>query len=170
MSAIDQYNRCDKSMKNKFKVWFHFTLFVGSIIFTVGCKKQDPLPIDAFKAEISTLNAPAAIKAKSEAFIKVKVKNASRYFWSASTSKDSVNSIFIAYHWLDNRGNMLVKSGRVTSLPADLETGQEVVFDAKILAPDTPGQYILEFDMLQHCVSWFGDKGSKTTLLNIQIN
>ena len=45
---------------------------------------------------------------------------------------------------------------RIT-LPPDLMPNKEVELDAKVTAPNKPGNYILEFDMVQEKVSWFKD-------------
>jgi hypothetical protein len=38
-----------------------------------------------------------------------------------------------------------------------------VEIEAKVIAPDREGKYVLEFDMLQELVAWFKDEGSETT-------
>ena len=69
------------------------------------------------------------------------------------------------------KGKVIVEEfdGLRTTLPADLMPNKEVELEAKVKAPSKPGNYILEFDMLQELVSWFKDKGSKTSQINIKV-
>ena len=43
----------------------------------------------------------------------------------------------------------------------DVEPGDSIGLTPHVTAPETPGDYILEFDMTQEGVSWFGALGSK---------
>ena len=58
--------------------------------------------------------------------------------------------------------------GRATLLQ-DLLPGQEAEFSFTINAPKNAGQYIVEVDVLQENVSWFGLKGSKTLRLPVTV-
>jgi len=47
-------------------------------------------------------------------------------------------------------------------LPRDLEPGETANIEFKVRAPETPGTYIVEFDMVAEHVTWFEDYGSQT--------
>ena len=47
--------------------------------------------------------------------------------------------------------------------------GEESEMTLLITAPKEPGEYIIELDMVQEAVSWFGDKGSPTTKAKVTV-
>jgi hypothetical protein len=54
-------------------------------------------------------------------------------------------------------------------IPKDLKPGDETEMTLLITAPKGPGEYIIELDMVQEAVSWFGDKGSPKTTTKVTV-
>ena len=59
--------------------------------------------------------------------------------------------------------------GGVTRLPFDMDAGEFCAVETTVIAPYAPGDYILEIDMAQEQVTWFGARGSKTLRLLIRV-
>jgi hypothetical protein len=57
-----------------------------------------------------------------------------------------------------------------TSLEQDLDPGESAIVPLVIEAPGQPGRYILEFDMVEEEVAWFGDLGSPTLQLQVRVS
>jgi hypothetical protein len=51
----------------------------------------------------------------------------------------------------------------------DLEPGEQIELRLVVNAPKIPGAYILELDMLEEGVSWFGLHGSPTLQLSVRV-
>jgi hypothetical protein len=51
----------------------------------------------------------------------------------------------------------------------DIGAGEEAELPLTIKAPKQAGEYLLEIDMLQEGVSWFGLKGSPTRKLRVRV-
>jgi hypothetical protein len=68
----------------------------------------------------------------------------------------------VGNHWLDENGNVIVHDDGRAPLSQDLNPNNSVVLLLTINAPSREGQYVLEIDLLQEGVSWFGLKGSRT--------
>ncbi len=51
---------------------------------------------------------------------------------------------------------MVVQDDARASLLFDLSPGQEMELPITVTAPREPGRYILELDMVQELVAWFG--------------
>jgi len=173
-----------------FRVLAYMAIILNLAIASTGCKKEEPkveqsapqvaqgpmtaanaaLPDDGFKAEISVSNPPPTIKAKAEVTLEVKVKNTSNALWPAKGQSDSKYQTRLAYHWLDKNGKAVINEGLRTDLPSDLAQGKDLTLKAKVVAPEKPGDYILELDMMQELVSWFGPKGSPTAKVNVAVN
>ena len=99
----------------------------------------------------------------------MKVKNVSNSLWPAKGQPDGKFEIRLAYHWLDRNNKIIVFDGHRTTLPYDVKPGEEVTLDALVVGPAQPGDYILEFDMVQEMVAWFKDKGSGTIKVDIKV-
>jgi hypothetical protein len=72
------------------------------------------------------------------------------------------NALNLAYHWLAPGGPTLVFDGRRTPLPGRVAAGESVSLEASIGVPVKPGDYVLELDLVQEGVAWFGSRGSRT--------
>jgi hypothetical protein len=131
-------------------------------------KRVSRLPADAYKAELLSSGSSFTMKKHQAVIIPVKVKNNSKHVWPAESH--SVRRIALSYHWLDKDGKVIIFDGIRTSLPYDVKPGEEVTLNASVKTPDKPGEYILEFDMVQERVSWFKDKGSKTLKIDMKVD
>jgi len=163
------------------KILLFMFLITGLIFGVSGCGKKkegakrvqtvanSPLPDEGFKARISIGNAPPSIKANSSTNINIKVKNISPVVWSSKGRQDGNYKINLAYHWLDVGDRVVILDGVRASLPHDINPDEEVILDALVATPNEAGEYILEWDMVQEGVSWFKDKGGKTTRIPIKI-
>jgi len=158
-----------------------FLVCVGLIfsILGLGCEKKESkeqvketipvtepekmLGID-LKAQIIADSMPKSAKAGTIIILPVKVKNLSNFTWPAKSS----NPVHLSYHWLDKDGKKaVVWDGVRTILPKDLAPGEELLLNPKIEVPKTIGNYILELDLVQEKIAWFGKKGSATVKTTI---
>ena len=157
--------------ENFYRLLLFWTVIVSFIIGGMGCQSKPvgdaPLPANGFKAEITLKNPLTSMKVSSSSVIKAMVKNISEASWPALGQ----SSVRLSYHWLSNEGKIIYEEfeGLRTTLPGDLMPNKEVELEAKIKTPSKPGNYILEFDMVQEKVSWFKEKGSKTTQVNTMV-
>lgn len=129
-----------------------------------------PLPADAFRAEIRAIDYSPHLRTREAAQIRVAVKNAGPIAWLARERAAAPYQINAGNHWLDSVGKLLTNDDGRATLLQDLPPGQEAEFSFTINAPGKAGQYILEVDVLQESVSWFGLKGSKTLRLPVTVD
>ena len=54
-------------------------------------------------------------------------------------------------------------------LPGDLTPSEAVTLDVVLRAPDAAGSYWLEFDMVAEHLIWFGDLGSETLMVKLDV-
>jgi hypothetical protein len=64
---------------------------------------------------------------------------------------------------------MIVNDDGRSPLLFDLRPGDEIELPLTITAPQHEGDYVLEIDMVQEAVSWFGEKGSKTLRSRVRV-
>lgn len=91
--------------------------------------------------------------------VAVHVENSSLRIWEAGGPRP----FRLGYHLLSESGDSVSYDGERTQLPHDLVPGDSVMIDARVAAPDEPGTYIIEWDMMQENVAWFSWKGAATS-------
>lgn len=129
-----------------------------------------PLRAEAFRAEIRAVDYAANLKTNQPATIHVAVKNTSPIPWLVRERAVTSFQINVGNHWLDSEGKVVVNDDGRATLLQDLLPGQSSEFSFTINAPKAPGRYLLEIDVLQENVSWFGLKGSPTLRLPVTVD
>ncbi len=131
--------------------------------------KFEALPESALKAAISVGKAPAKLKAGESATINVMVKNISDTAWPMNGLSDGKYRVLLGDHWLAANGKMLTIDDGRAPLPNNLEPGKEVELPITVTAPKTPGDYVLELDMVQEQINWFKDRGSASFRTQVKV-
>lgn len=143
---------------------------IPSGVYTVaGQSICHALPDSAFKARIDIKKPPSKMEVCSQMGLYANVKNISNVTWSAIGDTGGKYFIKLGNHWLDDEENVVINDDARSVLPKDIEPMDEVELYLTITAPQTPGTYILEFDMVQEAVTWFKDKGSETAKIKVII-
>jgi 4-amino-4-deoxy-L-arabinose transferase-like glycosyltransferase len=128
-----------------------------------------PLGAGGFRAELSATDPPARLRAKEQAIVRVVVRNAGGWVWLARERGASPFQLSAGDHWLDAAGDMVANDDGRAPLLRDLRPGEQTELRLVVNAPRRAGDYLLEIDMLQEGVSWFGPKGSKTLRLPVRV-
>jgi len=68
----------------------------------------------------------------------------------------------LAYHLYDDAGQSLTYDGPRSPLPLSIPPQETAVIAAQITAPTEPGNYLIEWDMVQEEVTWFSWKDAPT--------
>jgi hypothetical protein len=82
--------------------------------------------------------------------------------WQGRQWHAELFQIAVGNHWLDGAGNVVSNDDGRTALAQDLRSGETLTMRLVVNAPAQPGEYVLEVDVVQEGVSWFGLKGSTT--------
>lgn len=133
-------------------------------------RPRSPLPESAMRAEISVIDFPADAHAGEKLRIKVHVMNRGDVVWGGCERNAGPRQVSLGGRWLNPAGQAISKEEGRTPLPADIAPSQAADLGWTIDVPSQPGQYLLELDMLQEGVAWFGLKGSKTWRGTIRVN
>lgn len=127
------------------------------------------LPADAFKACVKLAAVPARLVAGQPAVVRVRVQNTGNAAWPCLGNHKHLFQIRMGNHWLDKDEGLLVNDDGRADLGADLPPGSDAEFTLTVIPPGRPGRYFLELDMLQEGVSWFGQKGSPTLRVAVDV-
>jgi 4-amino-4-deoxy-L-arabinose transferase-like glycosyltransferase len=145
--------------------WEYYTLYQAQ----GAPPPRDPLPVDAFRAHIKILSAPRILQTEQQATFRVLVTNASDLLWRGRDRGGDRHQVSLGNHWLDPAGKVVINDDGRAALLRNLKPGEQTELAIVVNAPKTPGQYILELDMLQEGVSWFGLHGSPTLQLPVRV-
>jgi hypothetical protein len=90
----------------------------------------------------------------------VEVENAGTVTWG--------DNVFLAYHWLDRRGNPIVWDG-IRTPPLLLRPGERAAVAARVRAPIPPGPYRLAFDLVSEGRAWFSELGDPQLTIDVEV-
>jgi len=146
----------------------------GRLVFQIpaAVEQQGPgrkLPRGAFRARLSLAETGLEIEARSVRHLQVLVRNESNHTWPAPGSPGTRYPVQLGNHWLDVDGTLRVQDDGRAGLPADLHCGEQIELDLLVTAPERPGRYLLELDLVQELVAWFADRGSTTLRLTVEV-
>lgn len=115
--------------------------------------KPDALPPGAMRARIELLSVPDPVGAGQTAPVRAAITNDSTHSWPAG------QLVRLGNHWHRDGEAVRWNDGRA-DLPDDLAPGVTIELELPVVAPDEPGRYELELDVVQEAVSWWADAGS----------
>lgn len=128
-----------------------------------------PLPEGAFRAALNASVVPEVWKAGQTQTLRVEIRNLGGATWSAVGQPDGRFRVALRWRWLKNEGTDAPFDEGLARLPFDMDAGDFCAVETEVIAPDTSGDYILELDMAQEQVAWFGARGSKTLRKAVQV-
>jgi hypothetical protein len=121
-----------------------------------------PLQPTSMSAELNVASPPVTLRPGEHVAIEVLVKNLSDTPWITGDRSGSGYRVSLGNHWLESSGSIVTNDDGRATLLVDLNPGQTTKVSLTINAPRRAGEYLLELDLLQEGVSWFGLKGSRT--------
>ena len=124
--------------------------------------RETRLEDTAFRASIRPVAVVHTMEPCSEAEIAVVVKNVSNFTWPRS-------SVNLGNHWLTESGARVVIDDARAQLSKDLPPGNEEQVTLRVTAPEEPGAYQMELDMVEEGVAWFKQRGSETAIFPVSV-
>ena len=121
-----------------------------------------PLPVRAYRVGWNLGLQPESLAVGQWKRVRVEVINRGPCVWS--------QLIHLGYHWwpLDKTAPAVFDGPR-GFLPDLLRPGDAVTIPIELHAPDRPGRYRLEYDLVHENVVWFSNKGGQTASVEIQV-
>ena len=156
-------------MKNLFV--FEAALLSLFLLSFFGCREDTSpkLPLAGFKVEFVKNEIPTEMMADQKVSADVTVKNASSKTWPSKPDSKGRNAVYLSYHWLDRKRQIVVFDGLRTPLPHDLNPGESITLKAAILAPKKTGDYILHLTLVQEGVAWFSEMDGGHILISVAV-
>ena len=125
-----------------------------------------PVPEAARAAAIVIGPAPAQVEAGTDLELTVDVTNVSDRIWYQSGD----HSLNVGNHWcvVDTGVRTVTDDGR-GRLPSRFRPAETARVAVRVHAPDEPGHYRLEFDVVQETVAWFEGSGSSVGSVELDV-
>ena len=132
------------------------------------------LPDSAFRLAWGNSGIPATVERGATFPIAITVTNRSTATWpdlqTADPSHSGAYAVRLAYRWLRATDlTPLQDYGPRVELPKALRPGDSVTLTATVTAPDSPGRFGFQFDLVQELVAWFESKGMPTLIVPINV-
>jgi hypothetical protein len=124
---------------------------------------------EAMRANLSCSNAPASLVAGERMKLDVLVRNVGHADWPAVGDEAGHGAVVLRDRWLKVDGSVLTDEDASSRIPFDMEPGDTAGLALNVNAPNEPGEYVLELDVVQEGVAWFGARGSQTFRANVKV-
>jgi hypothetical protein len=121
------------------------------------------------RASVSCQNAPASLAAGEPSKLDVLVRNTGGAAWPALGDAEGRGAVRLRDRWLKPDGTVLTDEDAAARIPFDMEPGDTAGLALAVNAPRAPGEYVLELDVVQEGVAWFGARGSQTLRANVKV-
>jgi SAM-dependent methyltransferase len=97
-----------------------------------------------YDVEYLDSTGPAVLAPGVEVRYRVRLANRGWQTWRS----DGTPPFLVSYHWLDDRGQMLVRDGLRSPFPHAVAPGETVDVAVRVTAPEDAGRYVLQFDLI----------------------
>ena len=124
---------------------------------------DEELPPEAWRASLTLIGTIPPLAPGQIAPVRLKVRNDSPVPWPASAQ------VRVGDHWRARDGRLVVFDDARASIATALDPDGECEVQLNVVAPAQPGDFELEFDLLQELISWFSDRGSSTLKVPIMV-
>lgn len=139
-----------------------------------GTPSGSPMADSAFQVEWLSAEVPPQMKAGEVVTAKVKFRNISDQVWpdpkTADPAATGAYAVRLAWRW---RTSDEMTTGEGTTIRTDmtepLGPGREATLAIDVTAPKQPGQYRLQFDLVQEMVAFFEDRGAKVEIVPVTV-
>lgn len=146
-------------------------LLLGAIALSscVRLREVPALPREAFVARLTLSSPPLVVAAGSRFKVGLLVENRSAVAWPRTGWTSRGRTLSASYHWRAEDGSMAVHDGLRTPLRTALGPGESDRVSLSVAAPERPGAYVLEADLVQEGVAWFSDHGSPVARASVRV-
>lgn len=134
-----------------------------------------PLPESAFHVRWSPVEFPAEIEPGRQSAVHLTFTNIGDQVWpdrkTAEPQATGAWAVRLGYSWVPASKPTAPPNRSVdrTDLEKPLAPGQSATLPIIVRAPDEPGDYLLNFELLQEKVVWFADQGADMLTVPVRV-
>ena len=102
--------------------------------------------------------------------VSVRIENTGDTRWLTTIAeKPGWTRLGIRLHRADRLETLLDGEWQRAELPSDVNPGEEVLVQVELPPLETPGDYVMRFDMVAEHVAWFADRNSPTVAVPLRV-
>ncbi len=122
--------------------------------------------LDGWAAVFFGQDTPYSMAAGQSATVNLRMRNTGSQTWM----RDGDNPVHVGYKWFNAAGQQQMDvDDRRTALPTNVVPDQETALGATLVAPKTPGNYLVHWDLVAEGITWFADTGSSALVVPVRI-
>ena len=130
------------------------------------CRKSAPYPdsrsISYLSSRLAILSGPSQASAREILHFRIGAANTGYAIWLRGKEAGDEGAVHLAAHVLNADEEPVSWYHAGAFLPHDIAPGESADIEIAVRAPETPGEYILAFDLVSEHLAWFEDLGSET--------
>ena len=143
---------------------------------TVPASAFQPMPESGYRVQWGVPSVPCALKTGVTVPVSVVVKNIGDQAWPDIPSSDQGKgrgAVRLCYRWWkagDDKTPAIDYGRPRGDLNAPLPPGTEATLTVPVDAPPTPGDYVLQLELVAELVHWFQDRGAAKLLVPVTVS
>lgn len=123
-----------------------------------------------YRAQITSAQQPPVMKSGAKEVLRFKVRNLGTNLWPSNSPQGWIGAVTIGDRWLTADGqNVVTEMDSRALVSHDVKPGEEIEMVLAVTAPQAPGTYVLEIDMVHEGVTWFYQQGSRTLRWQVKV-
>jgi SAM-dependent methyltransferase len=126
-----------------------------ALSFDPDATSHHPRVAGAFDVRYAEYRGPREARPGERIMATVNITNEGWDEWSSDTQP----AVFASYHWLDEKGRIVLFDGERTPLPRTVGPGSSCQISLIVRAQPAPGRYHLAVDLVREGVTWFSQAG-----------
>ena len=115
---------------------------------------------DLYRARLEVVRPDVSLATRETRALDVKVSNEGTHVWPPGEL--GAPPIRVSYRWRALDGTLVVDGGLRTGFPHAVLPGETALVPVSVTAPERPGSYRLELDLVHEHVRWFGSTATLT--------
>ncbi len=131
----------------------------------------EPLPHDGYQGEVTIVEGlPDCVAAGSALTVRVQVSNDTERPWfSPMGHAIRPFGIYLGHFWHSSDSDAPPTEQPRTWLEQPVDSSAPAVYEMEIRAPDSPGEYNLDVDLVQETVCWFKSREFRSARLVVKV-
>lgn len=130
------------------------------------CTKREPYPdsraLSYLAAKLSLSTGVSECSVNEELSFVIRTENSGLARWlKVGEPENDRGAVHLVAHVLDENDEPVSWYHAGAFLPSDIAPGEVAEIEIRMRAPEIPGRYELEFDMISEHIAWFDDLGSE---------
>ncbi|GEM_PF-634363 len=139
---------------------------ISRVVHAIGQMDRPPLTAPKYGVSFLAVQHPSQVHQGDPLTASIRLKNEGTMTWYPNGD----HPVRLGSHWINDRKELIMPPQDVRiPLPHEVAPRETVTLQAKAYAPEDPGNYILQWDLVHEGVGWFSQKGAHTYNAKVKV-